>query len=650
MKKPPVPSPLTPHPSLLETIDSPDDLRKVPVADLPRLAQEIRDEIISVVTRNGGHLGSNLGVVELTVALHYCFDFLKDRLIWDVSHQTYTHKLLTGRRRQFKTLRLHEGLGPFTNPEESPYDLYLSAHAGTAISTGLGLATGHEMAKDPRRVVSVVGDAGFALGMSFEATNHAGELKKNLLVVLNDNKMSISRAVGALSQHLSRFRTLPAYEKYRRQIHDALKRIPLVGLSVDEAYKHACEAVLTGLTPGHLFEAFGFHYLGPVDGHDLPALIETLKAVKPATEGPILLHVVTQKGKGLDPAHGDPALRHGASPQVLEDGTVPPAGPRKNLPSYGGVFAGKLVKLAEKDPRILAITAAMPEGTGLNKFQERFPDRFFDVGICEQHAVGFASGLTLAGMRPVCAIYSTFLQRAFDQIFHEVALQKLPVVFCLDRAGVVGADGPTHHGMYDIAYLRTFPGTVLMAPKDGPELEAMLEFALKQESSVAIRYPRGSTPEPLGTTAPVELGRAEVLREGEDGVLLAYGAMVERALAAAGILAANGIHPAVVNARFAKPVDVDLVASLSRSHPYVLTLEDHALAGGFGSAVLEAAASARARADRIRCAGIPDRFVPHGSRDLHLAALGLSPEGIARTAAGFLGRTISTETSFAGAR
>ncbi len=626
---------------LLETVDSPADLRKIPVADLPRLAQEIRDEIISVVTRNGGHLGSNLGVVELTIALHYCFDFLKDRLVWDVSHQTYTHKLLTGRRKQFRTLRLHEGLGPFTNPEESPYDLYLSAHAGTAISTGLGLAAGHEMAKDPRHVVSVVGDAGFALGMSFEATNHAGELKKNLLVVLNDNKMSISRAVGALSQHLSRFRTLPAYEKYRRQIHDALKRIPLVGRNVDEAYKHACEAVLTGLTPGHLFEALGFHYLGPVDGHDLPTLIETLKAVKPAHDGPILLHVITQKGKGLDPAHGDPALRHGASPQILEDGTVPPAGAKKSLPSYGSAFAGKLVKLAERDPRVVAITAAMPEGTGLNKFQERFPDRFFDVGICEQHAVGFASGLKLAGLRPVCAIYSTFLQRAFDQIFHEVSLQKLPVVFCLDRAGVVGADGPTHHGMYDIAYLRTFPGTVLMAPKDGAELEAMLEFALTLDRPAAIRYPRGSVPEPIGGCPPVELGKAEVLSEGDDGVLLAYGAMVERAVAAGRLLAENGIHVSVVNARFAKPVDADLVARLSRSHPFVLTLEDHALAGGFGSAILETAATANARTDRIRCAGIPDLFVPHGSRDLHLAALGLAPEGIARTAAGFLGRALA---------
>ncbi len=627
---------------LLDTINSPQDLKRIPVAELPKLAQEIREEIISVVTRNGGHLGSNLGVVELTIALHYCFDFLADRLVWDVSHQTYAHKLLTGRREQFKTLRLHDGLGPFTSPEESPYDLYMSAHAGTAISTSLGLAAGHEMAGDPRRVVAVVGDAGFALGMSFEATNHAGELKKNMIVVLNDNKMSISRAVGALSQHLSRLRTLPAYEKYRRQIHDTLLKIPLVGHPMDEAYKHACDAVVAGLTPGHLFEAFGFNYLGPVDGHDIQGLIQTFNAVKPAHEGPILLHVVTQKGKGLDPAHGDPALRHGASPQVLEDGTVPPATAKKNLPSYGSVFAAKLIKLAEKDTRIVGITAAMPEGTGLNKFQERFPQRFFDVGICEQHAVGFASGLKLAGMRPVCAIYSTFLQRAFDQIFHEVALQKLPVVFCLDRAGIVGADGPTHHGLYDIAYFRAFPGTVLMAPKDGPELEVMLEFALTLDRPVSIRYPRGSIPESLASGPPLVLGRSETLKEGEDGALVAYGSMVERALAAAAILAANGIQVSVVNARFAKPIDTEMIVRMARRQPFVLMLEEHALAGGFGSAALEAAAAGGAGLSlgKIRSLGIPDRFIPHGSRDLHLAALGLSPAEIARTAAGILGRSL----------
>lgn len=636
---------MTPAPAerLLDRIDSPADLRRLPLGSLPKLAQEIRDEIISVVTRNGGHLASNLGVVELTIALHYCFDFLKDRLVWDVSHQTYAHKLLTGRRRQFKTLRLHGGLGPFTNPAESPYDLYMSAHAGTAISTALGLATGHEMCRDPRRVVAVVGDAGFALGMSFEATNHAGELRKNLLVILNDNKMSISRAVGALSQHLSRLRTLPAYEKVRNQIHDTLRRIPFVGQNVDEAYKHACEAVLAGLTPGHLFEAFGFRYLGPVDGHDVAELIKTLNALKPAHEGPILLHVVTQKGRGLDPAQGDPALRHGASPRVLEDGTVPPASTKKPMPSYGGAFASSLIALAEKDPRIVAITAAMPEGTGLHAFQERFPDRIFDVGICEQHAVGFASGLNLAGLRPVCAIYSTFLQRAFDQIFHEVSLQGIPVVFAMDRAGLVGADGPTHHGVFDIAYLRPFPGLVLMAPKDGVELDAMLRFAFSLKTPAAIRYPRGSVPEPFAPCAPLAEGRAEVLREGDDGALLAYGAMVERAWRAAEILEKGGAHVAVVNARFAKPVDADLVARLCRRQPFVLTLEDHMLAGGFGSAVLEAAAAVGARSDKIRRLGLPDRYIPHGSRDIHLAALGLSVEGIARAAAELLGRRIDVD-------
>jgi 1-deoxy-D-xylulose-5-phosphate synthase len=625
---------------LLKQIHSPQDLKKLPPELLPELAREIRELIFEVVMENGGHLGSGLGVVELTIALHYEFDFLRDRLLWDVGHQVYPHKILTGRWEQFHTLRREGGLSGFTAPWESPYDLFHTAHAGTAISTGLGLAAGHGLGQDPRKVVAVVGDAGLAVGMSFEAMNHAGEprgagkgaddgspLGKELLVVLNDNKMSISRTVGAVSRYLNRFRATPAYQEFKREVHEVLNRIPVVGHGMDGLAGHLKKAVTVGLLPGQLFEAFGFEYFGPIDGHDIALLGKTFRDIRQIS-GPVLLHVLTQKGRGLDPAEGDPAWRHAAKPRqrkVRSDGKVVRT---ENRPSWTAAFAEALIRVAEKDPRVVGITAAMPDGTGIDKFQQRFPDRTFDVGICEQHGVGFAAGLAHAGLRPVVAIYSSFLQRAYDQLFHEVALQGTPLVFAMDRAGLVGSDGATHNGVFDIAYLRALVGTVLMAPKDAVELEAMLDFALKHDGPVAIRYPRDTVPEPFASQEPIALGKAEILRAGKRGVLFAYGAMVVPAMEAAHRLAEAGIELTVVNARFAKPVDRGLLEKLIGSHPFLLTIEDHVLQGGFGSAVLEAASEEGADTRKITRLGIPDTFVHHAERPSQLAQCGLHVEGI----------------------
>jgi 1-deoxy-D-xylulose-5-phosphate synthase len=646
---------------ILDTINEPADLRRLTREQLVLLAQELRDEILRVVGITGGHLASNLGVVELTLALHRVFDFRTDALVWDVGHQAYAHKLLTGRREAFATLRQPGGLSGFPNKAESPYDLFTAGHAGTAISQALGLVAADEVVGRERRVVAVIGDGSLTSGNALEALNHAGHLGKNLLVVLNDNQMSISATVGALARHLDRLRETRFYNEAKRELGRLMGRVPGVGGFVQSALGHLKEGLKATFLSETLFDQLGFRTFGPIDGHNLGDLMDHLESVA-RIAGPVLLHVVTEKGRGHAQAADDPAHYHSAQPapgrgegqgtrvegRGMEQETLPdhvssstprpptpdpssptPRPPSAPRPSYTSVFARTLCRLGVEHHDLVAITAAMEEGTGLAEFGKQFPSRFFDVGIAEQHGVGFASGLATAGCRPVVAIYSTFLQRGYDQVFHDLCLQNLDAVLCLDRAGVVGGDGATHQGVYDIAYLRHLPNTVLAAPKDGPELEALLEAAVTGRGIWAIRFPKAPVPDDLPTTGtPIEPGKAEMLREGGDVALLAYGAMVAPALQAADRLAEEGIAATVVNARFAKPLDADLVAALAARVPLLVTVEDHAVAGGFGSAVLEALA-ARGVEARVECLGVPDCFLEHGPRQALLDGLGLTADGIA---------------------
>jgi 1-deoxy-D-xylulose-5-phosphate synthase len=618
--------------ALLDRVDGPEDLKRLPAEDLPALCGEIRQLILDTTLRTGGHLATNLGSVELTAALHYVFDFPGDHLVLDVGHQAYAHKILTGRKSRFATLRQEGGLSGFTNREESPYDLYTTGHAGTALSTALGLACGEALRGTGRRTVAVIGDAGIGAGMALEALNMAGEVKRDLLVVLNDNRMSIAPSNGALVHYFTKLRTSQGYRKVKHDFADALERV--LGEKAREAAEHWYHTLRYAVVPGHIFEELGFHYFGPVDGHDVGALVRELLDLRDA-KGPRLLHVVTEKGHGYKPALDDPVKFHGVKPgpgkpAPVPDAKVPPAAPPQ--PSWTRAFADALVELAGGDPRVVAITAAMPDGTGLNLFAERFPDRTFDVGICEQHAVGLASGLAAAGLLPVAAIYSTFLQRGYDQVFHEVTLQGRKVIFALDRAGVVGSDGVSHTGAFDVAYLRTLPGIVLMAPKDAPELREMLRFAATAPGVFAIRYPRDEVPPAIrgGRTREIELGRAEVLLEGPDAGIVAYGASVYPAWCAAKALERQGVRATVVNARFAKPLDGELLLRLHRELPFLVTVEDHAALGGFGSAVLECLAAA-GESPRVTVLGLPDRYMEHAERDRLLARFGLDADGIART-------------------
>ncbi len=620
---------------LLATVNCPDDLRKIPLERFPELAQEIRDEIIRVVTVNGGHMGGNLGVVELTLALHYVFDFPHDKLVWDVSHQAYVHKLITGRRDQFHTLRQYQGISGYCNKDESRFDTFTFAHAGTGLSTAMGLVSADDILQQSRHTVAVVGDGGLTCGVALEALNHCGALKKNLLVVLNDNAMSIATTVGALSNYLNKIRVAPLYHEAVTEVKGMLERIPVVGRPVEE-FLHQVRMSIKKVMPGHLFEELGYHYYGPVDGHSMKALIDALKDVK-YLKRPVLLHVITEKGRGYGPAKDDPCNCHGVSPapKGKESKVEPPkaeAKPAKKAVAYTKAFSDALLAAARKDTRIVGLTAAMPDGTGLTVFGKEFPDRYFDVGICEQHAVAMAGGLATNGLRPVAAIYSSFLQRAYDMIFHEVCLQNVPVFFCCDRAGLVGDDGPTHHGMFDIAYFRTLPNVGLMAPRDGRELTMMLDFALTRNHPMQMRYPRTNIPDhdEVKAPAPIEYGKAEILSEGKDGFLVGYGATVYHCLAAAGLLAGEGLSVGVVNARFAKPVDTELFVRLADETPLLLTVEDHQRMGGFGSAVQEAVADAGGRVERIAVLGVGDHFVEHGHRDILLGLVDLHPEGIAR--------------------
>ncbi len=620
---------------LLEGIDTPADLRRLPEDALPEVAEELRTFLLQSVSQSGGHLASGLGAVELTLALHYVFDTPRDLLVWDVGHQCYPHKVITGRRERFHTLRTYGGISGFLKRDESEYDTFNAGHASTSISAALGMAVARDLADEDYRVVAIIGDGGLTGGMAMEGLNQAGYLGRKLMIILNDNEMSISPNVGALAGYLNRIIHGQPYRRLKDDVEHVLRAIPRVGepmLRVAKSVEHMAKQLLV---PGILFEELGFKYVGPINGHSIPQLLATLRQWKDHNH-PVLVHAVTRKGKGYEPAEADPVFWHGATPFSVETGEV--AKKKGGPPSYTKVFADTLIELAREDERIVAITAAMPEGTGLDAFAQVFPDRCFDVGICEQHAVTFAAGLATRGLRPVVAIYSTFLQRAFDQLFHDVCAMHLPVVFALDRGGLVGADGPTHHGVFDLGYLRILPDMVVMAPKDEEELRHMLATALALDRPAALRYPRGSGVGAAREGAPraLAVGKAEVMREGEDGLLWAIGTLAREAHAAAAQLAAqDGADLTVVNARFVKPLDVDLLAAQVRPGSRVMTVEENALAGGFGAAVMEAVEQLGVENVRFERLGVPDELQPHGSQEILRARLDLDVAGIVRRARAF---------------
>jgi len=617
--------------NILDSINSPADLKDLNLKELEGLADEIRREIIKTVSRTGGHLAPSLGAVELTIALHYVFDAPKDKIIWDVGHQAYAHKLITGRRDQFHTLRQYGGISGFPKREESSYDTFSTGHSSTSISVGLGISTGKELKKEKSKVVSVIGDGSMTAGMAFEGLNQAGHMEKDLIVVLNDNAMSISPNVGAFSSFLSRKMTGRRFVNLKKDLENFLKSLPGVGENILNFARKSEDSFITFFTPGMMFEAFKFKYIGPINGHRIDRLIETFKNTS-HLEGPVLVHILTVKGKGYEPAEKDPAHFHGVGAFEISTGSSQRKAP-KTPPSYTEVFGKAMVDLGRKNKKLFAITAAMPEGTGLAQFKQAFPERFLDVGIAEQHAVTFAAGLATEGYRPVVAIYSTFLQRAFDQIIHDVCLPNLPVVFAIDRGGLVGEDGPTHHGHFDITYLRSLPNMTFMAPKDENELRNMLFTALKQEGPVAIRYPRGKAP---GASMDVDyntipIGKAEILRKGKDLLILALGSTVYPALEASADLERDGISVSVVNCRFVKPIDSqlgDLAASIGR----VLVVEENIRQGGLGGAILELFNDMDLRDIRVKRIGLPDRFVEHGPVSLLREKYGLDAAGILRQA------------------
>jgi 1-deoxy-D-xylulose-5-phosphate synthase len=611
---------------ILRNLQSTADLRALSLAELEDLAEEVREEIIRTVSRTGGHLASSLGVVELTIALHRILDTPQDKIIWDVGHQAYCHKLLTGRLERFGTLRQLGGISGFPKRDESSYDAFDVGHSSTSISAALGMASAREQMGGGEKVVAVIGDGSLTSGLAFEGLNQAGHLKKDLLVVLNDNEMSISPNVGALSSFLSRKMTSDLFQRLRKETETILGNVPRIGRDLLTIARRAEDSIKTLLTPGMLFEAFGFNYVGPINGHRLDELLETLQNVI-RLRGPTLVHVVTRKGKGFPPAERQPALFHGVGPFDPLSGKVHAEGGGE---SFTAVFGKALVSAAERDARVVAITAAMQEGTGLRPFAERFPGRFYDVGIAEQHAVTFAAGLACRGLRPVVAIYSTFLQRAYDNVLHDVCLQKLPVVFALDRGGLVGADGPTHHGAFDFSYLRHIPNLTMAAPRDGAELERMLSFALQQEGPFAFRYPRGAIPQlPSGLAGGAPAGCGEILREGLDAVIMAVGSAIPAALQAADLLTQQGHSLTVLDPRWLKPLDHTLLLREARACGRIITVEENVLAGGFGSAVLELLSEQGLVLPVLRL-GIPDSFVEQGSPEELRTLLGLDGAGLAR--------------------
>lgn len=614
---------------LLSEIQSPADLHKLTDEQLTQLAQEMRDELVRVLSIRSAHFASNLGVVELCLALHLTFDFRKDRLIWDTGHQIYPHKLITGRYPRFSTMRTRGGLMGYPNPNESDYDLFMTGHAGCSISCSLGLKVGDDLlGRGDRHSVAVIGDGALPSGIVFEALNNAGGLGKNLLVILNDNKMSICPRTGALAQCLDRARLTNFYQDSKRHVRDLIARVPLVGEMATHALGQIKEGMKAVFTGGMLFEELGFRYIGPIDGHDLPTLRRWLRDVK-EQQGPVLLHVLTEKGHGVPQASEDPVTYH--TPPVFEK-----VGPERTILSLkrGGskaftdAVSTAIHQAMENDPQVAVITAAMCQGNKLEKVRANFPDRFFDTGICESHAVAFAAGLAKAGMKPIAAIYSTFLQRAYDQLFQEVALQNLPVTFCLDRSGLTGPDGPTHHGVFDTTYLRLLPNFVVMAPGDELDVVPMLNFALNHPSPISMRYPKANLERVERGVAPLELGQAEVYEWGVDGVLVAYGSLFPTCVKAAERLRQENLEIGVINARFAKPIDKQTLLRAVEQLPLVVTVEEGTLEGGFGSALLEAANSAGLDTRHVVRLGIPDRFIEHGERGELLADLGLDVDGI----------------------
>jgi 1-deoxy-D-xylulose-5-phosphate synthase len=623
---------------ILDKVNSAQDLRTLPQAELPLLASEIRTEIIGVVSKTGGHLASSLGVVDLTIALHYAFDTPHDRIVWDVGHQAYAHKILTGRRAQFPTLRQHGGISGFPKREESPCDHFDVGHASTSISAALGMAAARDIRGEDYRVIAVIGDGSISAGLAFEGLNQAGHLKKNLVVVLNDNEMSISPNVGALSSYLSRLMTGNFYTRLRKETKQFLQGIPRVGESMFHLAKRAEDSLKGLVAPGMLFEDLGFQYIGPIDGHNIDHMLETFHNIRNYT-WPVLVHVVTKKGKGCDFAECSPSQYHGTPPFDPASGKV--AARKQSILSYTEVFGQTMIKLAEDNEKIVAISAAMSEGTGLDKFSEKFPGRFFDVGIAESHGVTFACGLAVEGLHPVAAIYSTFTQRAYDQIVHDLCLQNLPVTLALDRAGLVGEDGPTHHGVFDIAYLRHVPNMVVMAPKDENELQHMLKTAIEHEGPTAVRYPRGT-----GCGVPMDqelktlkIGKAELIKDGSEAAIIAIGNMVCASIEAAKRLAEEGISVSVVNARFVKPLDEEMIVSFARKTGRIITAEEHALFGGFGSAVLECLDAKGLTGIKTLRIGLPDRYIEHGTQKALRHKYGLDADGVYASVKAFVEKT-----------
>jgi len=629
--------------NLIENINSPHDLRALPQEKLPQVAQEIRQIIIDKVSKTGGHFAGPLGAVDLVVALHYAFNTPEDQLVWDVGYQAYAHKILTGRRDRFGTLRQWGGLSGFPHRDESPYDLFTIGHGGTSISTALGLVRARDHQGKSNKVVAVIGDGSLPEGMALEGLNHAGHLKSDILVVLNDNNMAIAPAVGALTSCFNRIISDPLYNRFRREVEKTMCRVPRFGFRLLRAAKRLEESLKSLLVPGIVFEELGFRYFGPVDGHNLDLLIKIFHDIK-SLPGPKLLHVTTVKGKGYPIAEENQWKYHGVTPFDPATGEFV----KKPAPeTFTQRFGKTITRMAQEDKRVVAITAAMPDGTGLVEFAKTVPNQFYDVGMCEQHAVGFAAGLARGGMKPVATIYSTFLQRGYDQVIHDVCIQNLPVVFAMDRAGLVGDDGITHHGVFDIAYLMPLPRMVLLAPKDLDELDAALAFALEHDGPIAVRYPRGTMlrfhPE-LNLSlpresAPLQMGKAELLVRGSELAIIALGSMVYPALEAAALLEQAGVSTTVVNARFAKPFDVELFSMLAKEHRAVLIVEEGILQGGFGMGVLEKMEPLRSNGLRFRLLGIPDQFFEHGKREILLERAGLTTDAIVTAAKSLLERS-----------
>lgn len=614
----------------LSEINSPADLRQLRIDDLQEVADEVRQFIIDTCSRVGGHTGASLGAVELAVAMHYVFDTPSDKLVWDVGHQAYAHKILTGRRDQLHTIKQQGGLSGFLRRDESEYDTFGAGHASTSISAALGIAVARDHKGADFHVCALIGDSSLAGGMAMEAINQAGHLKSRLIVLLNDNGMSIAPAVGSINGYLNRIKEAQSYQHLKEEIGDALESVPGIGGSLRRAAKSFKDAIAAAVLPGALVNELGFKYIGYVDGHNVPDLVRALEAAKKVDDGPVIVHALTTKGKGFPNPEKNYYAYHATGPFDPKTG-LPYKSGKTAPPSYTEVFGRTMCELMERDESIVTLTAAMPDGTGVDKVLEKFPDRSFDVGIAEQHAITFCAGMACEGVKPVAAIYSTFLQRAFDQVIHDVCLQDLNVTIAMDRAGIVGADGPTHHGLLDITYLRGYPNIVLMAPKDEAELRDMMLTAIDHPGPAAIRYPRGNG---FGVDisefpTKIEIGKAELLRDGGDVAIIAYGSMVYPAVDAAAVLAKDGIDPTVINARFVKPLDVELFTEIARTHRLIVTVEDAYLAGGFGSAVLELL-EGNGLADTIKVVrmGVPDEIVPHGDPKLLLAKYGLDAEGI----------------------